>query len=162
MENLPNGGAPKSAKPRPRPNNSTLWLLAILGIVILVLWWSSPNQQSEINYGMFYEQLERNNVAKVEVHGAKVYGEFREPPMDPAGRKENADGRLHTKFVVVLPPYPLVDSKLDDLLRSKVHQEYTVVEPNDSTNMLMILYIVMTVALVGGLWFMFRRSATRC
>jgi cell division protease FtsH len=158
MENLSNGGAPKSAKARPRPNNSTLWLLAILGIVILVLWWSSPNQQSDINYGMFYEQLERNNVAKVEVHGAKIYGEFREPPMDPAGRKENADGRLHTKFVVVLPPYPLVDSKLDDLLRAKVHQEYTVVEPNDSTNMLVILYIVMTIALIGGLWFMFRRT----
>jgi len=159
MDNLPNGAPPpKSVKPRPRPNSSTLWLLLILGIVILVLWWSSPSQQSEISYGMFHAELERNNVARVEVRGAKIYGEFREPPVDPNGRKENADGHLHTKFVVVLPPYPLVDPNLDELLRAKVRQDYSVVEPNDSTNMLMILYIVMTVALIGGLWFMFRRT----
>jgi len=148
MDNQPQGKAPAPQSPssRRRPNTSTLWLLLILAGVLVFLYLNSDkDKRSEISYGAFRQELQRNNLAKVEVQGAKVRGEFREP----------ADS--NKKFVTTLPLL-LVEKDLDDLLLKNLGPDYTVSEPNDNTGVVLAVYLLVTVALFAGVWFMFRRA----
>jgi cell division protease FtsH len=130
----------------------------VLVVVILVLWYSSPKKQLEISYGSFRHELQTDNVTRVEIHGARLYGEFKRPLPDPNLKKEVADAHPYHEFVVTLPPYPLIDHGLDDLLREKVGVNYSAAEPSDNTSVLMVVYLLVTVGLVAGLWFMLRRT----
>ena len=101
-------------KPAARPlahSSSTLWLLGVLALVLMFL---VCNHQlggvSEISYGMFRKQLDKSppNIAKVEVQGTAVAGEFVTPPPDPSGKKDRNghDVMLERKFVTSLPAGP--------------------------------------------------------
>ena len=130
--------AEESRRPRNPPrgrragSSSTLWLLGVLALVLMFL---VCNHQlggvSEISYGMFREQLDKSppNIAKVEVQGTAVTGEFVTPPPDPSGKKDRNghDVMLERKFVTSLPAGALADRHLDDLLLEKVGDDYTVV-----------------------------------
>ena len=131
MDRIPNGGPAEIGKPRLRTNNSTLWLLLILGVVILVLWLSSPSQQSEISYGMFHNELEPEQRRQGRSRAAETSTvSSANRPSIPTGGRKTADGRLHTKFVVVVASYPLaVIKSYDELLRAKVDQDYKAAEP---------------------------------
>jgi len=157
----------KAPGPRPaarrRPSNSTPWLLIIAVVVIgFLVINSGKSGRVEISYGRFRSELERDNIAKVEIHGVRLQGEFRAAPkaevVEKDGKKVTTSLDLPTEFYTILPPYPLVDKGLDEALRAKLGPAYTAVEPSDNTGTLMIIYLLVTVGLFGGLWLMFRRT----
>jgi len=160
-EKPPGGQRPA---PRPRPNTSTVWLLLVLGLVVLFLWISSgPKDVSEITKGFFVEQLEQGeqgNIKEVTVQGLKVRGKFKDPPLNPDPEAERGeDGNplpLNEKFVTELPEF--VDPELDQLLQERVGENYNVIERADSTGMMLMLYLFVSVGLLVVIWFMFRRT----
>ena len=68
----------------PRQGIPFFVVLLIIAILIFLMpssW--SGSQEGEIPYGMFIEQLQNDNIAKVEMVGAKITGEFKDPPYNP-------------------------------------------------------------------------------
>ena len=152
---------PEKTPPPRRFGTSTKWLLLVLVMVFAFLYFGGDSiKRSPISYGMFRRELAADNITAAEVQGAKVYGKFKKPPVDPRGKKDK-QGKLPTlreEFVTVLPPYPLVDHELDEVLRKKLGIEYAAKEPTDNTGMLLVVYLLVTVGLFAAVWFMFRRA----
>ena len=68
---------PPRLRPKPRMTTSAWWLLAALLIAAAFIYAQTGNGRSEIDYGFFRQQLEKDkNIASVNVEGLKVYGEF--------------------------------------------------------------------------------------
>ncbi|MGA2797926.1 MAG: ATP-dependent zinc metalloprotease FtsH [Thermoguttaceae bacterium] len=137
-------------KPLPKPirSNSVFWLLLILVAVMAVLYFSSDRtKRSEITYGVFRIQLDNKNIAKLKIQGSTAYGEFKTPPP-----------KLEPKFIAILPPYASIDESLDHQLREQLGADYEVAEPSDNTFTALLVYLLVSVALFAGLWFMFRRA----
>jgi cell division protease FtsH len=129
-------------------SNSFFWLLVILAAVLAVAYYSSGREKrSEITYGEFRHELDAKNIAKVNMQGSKVYGEFAVAPKN-----------MEKEFVTTLPPYPFVDQSLDQQLREQLGAKYKVTEPTDSTFTVLMVYLAVTAALFLGLWFMFRKA----
>ncbi len=149
---------------RRRPNTSSLWLLLVLGLILTFLFFStSGEKRSTIDIPTFRQNLAKGNVARVVVQGTKIEGEFIDPP--PASESAHAAGdkgetkKLNKKFIVQLTSYIEPDSKLDQELReAKGLVEYRALEPTDNTGMVLLVYLLVTVALFAGVWFMFRRA----
>ncbi len=150
---------PTSAPPARLPS-STPWLLLIVAMVLLYIYVRSDGRRSEITYGAFYEQLEKANIAKVDVQGSRITGEFVNPPLDPEGKPDAGKTipKLEKKFAATLPPYPLVGHELDTLLRSRLGNNYTATEPSDGTWTFLTVNVLITVGLIVGLLFFFRRT----
>ncbi len=149
-------------RPRVNPmrNASNWWWLLLLAVALAIIYHSGSHGRSEITYGMFRQQLQDKNIASANVQGATVYGEFKEPPAEP-GSKPAADGsqpHLEKKFVTTLPPMAEGDPGLDKLLRDQLGPEYKASEPSDNALVMMLLYTLIMVGLMVGLWFMFRRA----
>jgi cell division protease FtsH len=142
---------------RPARNNSMMWLLLILGAVLLaIVFAQNQGKMSSISYGMFYQQLEKKNIEKVDVQNSRIVGEFKDPPKD-TDPKTGKEITLEKKFTTNISP--VVDhKKLDSLLYSQLGRDYTVTEPSDSTFLVLLIYAAMFIALFAGLWFMFRRA----
>jgi cell division protease FtsH len=137
-------------KPLPKTvrSNSVFWLLLILVAVMAVLYYSSDHtKRSEITYGVFRIQLDNKNIAKLKIQGSTAYGEFKTPPP-----------KLESKFIAILPPYASIDEGLDRQLREQLGADYEVAEPSDNTFTALLVYLLVSVALFAGLWFMFRRA----
>ncbi len=147
--------------PKQRTNTSTLWMLLVLALVIGFLWFSSSgDSRSEISYGMFRRELDWDNVIEAEVQGSQIHGEFHVSPVDPSGRKDK-DGkalRLMKKFKTTLPPYPQVDRRLDEMLLAKLDDNYKATPEPDNTGKVLMIYVLVTVALFAGVWFLFRHA----
>ena len=143
----PKSPPPKRPVPRRRPNTSTFWLLLVAAAVILFLFFNNERDKPpEMTYGRFCQELQNNRIARVEVQGSRIRGALREAADDEDKR-----------FVVTLPPYPVIDKDLDEKLR-KLGSDYSAVEPNDNTSTVLAVYLLVTVALFVGVWFMFRRA----
>jgi len=150
----PNGRQP------PRRNTSTLWLLLVLGLVILLLYWSgSKEDRSEITFGFFDQQLTADNIAEADVHGQTIRGAFREPPPDPEGKtdKQGEPVLLKKEFRTTIPAL-LVGEKLLDELKAKLGPDLSATEPTDNTGMVLAVYLLVTLLLFAGVWFLFRRA----
>lgn len=165
MDNRPEGTPPSSQRPVPpaRVNASSLWLLLVFGLLCLyfvVNAFSEAARRSEISYGMFRQELDKDNIAKVELRGLKLYGEFKVPPADQKGRQlgDGSPVRYHTEFLTILPPSAVEDRELDQLLRTKLGAGYSAKEPSDNTGYLLAFYVGVTVLLLVGMWLMFRRT----
>lgn len=68
----------------PRQGIPFFVVMLILALLIFLMpssWSGSP--EGEIPYGMFIEQLQNDNIAKVEMIGAKITGEFKTEPYNP-------------------------------------------------------------------------------
>jgi cell division protease FtsH len=154
----------------PRRSPTTVWLL-LLAVVALIWLWRSTSEPdySEISIGFFCRQLNDSddlssddcNIAEAVVQGQVITGEFKEPPEDPEGEKDKEGKRpkLKKKFRAILQPYPLVDEELSKAMREKLGVNYKALEPSDNSGLILIVYLVVTVAIFGGLlWFMFRRA----
>jgi cell division protease FtsH len=160
----PTDDTPPARKPRPNPllNSSNIWLLLTLAAVAVLLYYSNYRSgRSEISYGMFRRQLEVDkNIEKVTIEGSKVYGEFKQAPVDPDAKK-STDGsfpKFEKKFVTTLPPMALSDTALDHQLREQLKREYKATEPTDNTFVLLLTYMLITVGLFAGLWLLFRKA----
>jgi len=137
-------------------------LLAVAIVAIFIYHSQTGNSRSEIDYGFFRRQLENDkNIASVNIEGAKVYGEFEKAPLDPNGEKDSSGTypRLNQKFVTVLPSLALNDQKLNQLLLERLKPEkYKASEPPDNTFVVLFVYLLITVGLFVGLWFLFRKA----
>jgi cell division protease FtsH len=153
---------PRNPRPNTFVNSSNWWLAAAVVVVLLFVWFSgSTGSRSEISYGMFRTELEANkNVESVDIQGDKVYGEFKKAPVDPDGKQQpNGSYPLLKKtFVTTLPAMALSDPSLDRLLREQLKREYKVSEPVDNTFMVLFVYMLITMGLFVGLWFLFRKA----
>jgi len=159
MDKKPEGRPtpPEKHAPQPRMNTSTIWLLLVLMMVLGLLYFSgSSARRSEVPWPEFYTQLEEGNVAKAVSQGMAIRGEFRKPP-PRRNAKANEPQTYQKEFVTTVPTFVLDDPSVDALLRSKV-AEYSVEEPSDNTGMLLAVYLVVTVLLFVGVWFIFRRT----
>ena len=58
-----------------------LFIIALLIFLMPSSW--SGSQEGEIPYGMFIEELQNDNIAKVEMVGSKITGEFKNEPYNP-------------------------------------------------------------------------------
>jgi cell division protease FtsH len=137
-------------------NTQTLWLLLVLVLIIGFLFMQNGTApRSEITYGLFRQELDAGRIAKVEVRGMRVQGDFTTPPPKPEGPKGST---YQKQFVTTLPPNALDDQQLDSLLVKKLGANYSAVEPSDNTGMIMGVYLMVTILLFAGVWFMFRRT----
>jgi cell division protease FtsH len=158
-ENLP----PQRPRPNPRMNGGTWWVVLALVTVALVAFFSrDKDSRSEIDYGFFRRQLEVDkNIKSVNIEGMKAYGTFIKAPNDPNGERD-AHGnypQLKEKFFTVLPPMALNDQKLDQLLLDKLKPgDYKASEPADNTFVVLFFYLLISIGLFVGLWFLFRRA----
>jgi cell division protease FtsH len=163
MENRPEEGGqpPKAPVPRQRINTPGLMLLLMLVLVGgYFLFRSSALPPEEIRYGLFRRELDKSNIARVEVRGQQITGQFKEPPVAP-GDKKDAQGKpvlLSKDFYTVVPPYVLEDPAFDQLLREKLGDNYSAREPADSTGLFLALYLLAPLLVLAGLWIMFRRT----
>ncbi len=155
-----NSDAPEQ-RPPPRPffSTATVWFLVILTLILFLLFYTQrPPTRSEISYGFFRQQLAEENLARVRVEGQKVSGEFKDPPLDPKGRKdrEGEPLRLADEFISTLPQF--VDSDLDREIRENVPL-YEVDEPADNFGVLLLLvWVGLAVAMFAGVWLLMRRT----
>jgi cell division protease FtsH len=158
MDVQPDGETPRTEKPSPNRNSPTIWLLTALAAVMLLLYvYGGSSRFSPMDYGRFREQLQHGKVAKADVHGSKLYGELKHELPAPESSKDPGL-RSSKEFVVVLPPAAMMDPELDKELLSKLGAAYSASEPPDSTGYMMVVYLLVTLALFGGLWLMFRRT----
>lgn len=77
----------KSSDNDGRPPRQGIPFFVVL-LIILILFFLMPSswsgsQEGEIPYGMFIEQLQNDNIAKVEMVGSKISGEFKVEPYNP-------------------------------------------------------------------------------
>jgi len=136
-----------------RPSNTTFWVLVVVAAVIAFLYLTGGREKRlEITFGQFDRALREDKVAALEVQGSRVYGEFRAP--EATGEAPQKP----TKFVVTLPPAPLVPDDLKDLLRKNLGESYRAAEPSDNTGMVLAVYVLVTIALFAAVWYMFRRA----
>ena len=66
--------------------------------------------------------------------------------------------KLKKKFFTVLPPMAVGDAKLDEALRKTSAGQYTASEPVDNTAFVLMVYMLVTLGLFVGLWFLFRKA----
>jgi len=143
-----------------------MWVLLVLGMVIAFLWFSSGKEdRSEIYYGDFLLKLDDDSVAKVDIEGSVIRGEFYPDkiPDDPKPEPDKDGNRpkLKQKFISSLNEN-FVGPQLEELLFAKlkagVLKEYKASDPPDNTGMLLIVYLLVTLALFAGVWFLIRRT----
>jgi cell division protease FtsH len=143
----PQSGAPL----RPRGSTSTLWIILIMiAVLAFVFMMRDTSNREEVTYGLFRQELAKNNIAKVDIQGVKIRGEFKQP----VGEQKQTENK---KFVTTLP-IGLVEKDLDDQLLKNLGPDYTVTEPSDSTGTVLTVYVLLTVAVLVGMWLMFRRA----
>ena len=162
----PTGGAnlkPKASTPRAAWNASGMWLLLILMLSLTFFYFVANGAAPKlVTYDFFRKQLKANNIAQVEFSDHEVIGKFKELPdvkAEKAEKAEKADAKPGSAgaldFRVVLPP--LVGDDLDKELLAK-DVKYEAARPTDSTAMVLVVYMVVTVLLVASVWMMFRRA----
>ncbi len=155
---------PDNSGQAPRRNISPWWLLVIIGAVFAVVYYSSrQSDSSTITYLMFRQQLKAGNIAKIKVDGDTVRGEFKnEPPINPRAGKdpEGKPIRFTKEFTTALPSPKQVERDLDDEMLAAMSDggEYSVVPETDGSTMILIVYLLVTVGLFAGIFFLFRQA----
>jgi cell division protease FtsH len=151
---------PAKVPPPARRNIPPGFIIAIVVFVILFMVLGPVfDHTPEISYGFFRQQLEKGNVANIDLQGLKATGEFKEPPPDPAG-KTNRQGeplQLEKKFTTTIPA--IENLYLDKLILEKLGDKYKVTTPADSMYFLYLFSMVgLPVLMLVGVFYMLRRS----
>jgi cell division protease FtsH len=163
MDSQPQQKPPPSGSPPPRPclSGSTVVLMLVLGAVVAFFLFGNWDKREKITYGQFRDALKAGRIAKIDIQGARINGEFKpqqqqaEPQNVPSGKSPGQKKNL--KFYTDLPKY-LVGQELDDKLLAALKENYEATEPNDNAVVWMVVYVAVMVALFAGLWFMIRRT----
>ncbi len=118
--------------------------------------------RSVVPFGIFMKELKKDppNITKINMKSDEIFGKFKDPPENPEGEK-GEDGTLpkfKEKFVTVVPVAALQDGNLNELLVKKLGANYSATKPTDSTLLVLMFYLAVTVGLVAIVWFMFRRT----
>ena len=162
MENRPEGEKTPSKMPPPRQRvtPSTMGLLLVLMLVMGFFLLRGGPASYEVTYGVFRRELDRDNIARAQVRGSKIFGEFKDPPAaSDAEKGENGTAaKLPKEFVTVVPPYVAEDGAFDRLLFEKLGEDYSAKEPADNTGLLLAVYLLVPLLLLAGFWLIFRRT----
>ena len=97
----------------------------------------------------------------MEIQGSKVFGEFKQPPVDPTAKPSEGQHLPETEEEVRhrLAGDGAARSKLDQALRNNLEPgQYRVLEPVDNTAFVLMVYMLVTLGLFVGLWFLFRKA----
>ncbi len=155
----PTGGTspkPKVSSPRAAWNASGARLFLVLMLVLAFLYFTGNAAiPKAISYDYFRKQLQADNIKQVEFTDHELIGKFKEIPADKTEKAtgKSAEGALD--FRVVLSP--LVGEDLDkELLAKDVKIE--AARQTDSTALVLVVYMIVTVLLFAGVWMMFRRA----
>jgi cell division protease FtsH len=128
-----------------------VWVLLVILLVTGLLYFSRTSKREPIDYGEFRAELERGNIAEATAQGMQIYGKF----------VDTAPTRPNREFVTTVPPWVLNDRQFDDLLLKKLGSHYSAEEPPSNEGLMMAVYVLVTVLLLAGMWFMFRRAQDR-
>lgn len=159
----PTDGGPTTKPPsgRPRPSGTLLWMLLVVVFVMGIVYLNQGGPaRSKITYGVFREQLRAGNVAKVEVQGDTLRGEFVEPPPAPEAETD-PKGKpvlLNKGFTTTLPSGDVLGTALDQELLERLGDQYRAIPPTDGTAWFFGANILIVILLFVALWFMFRRA----
>ncbi len=121
---------PTEQQTRPSPPGPRMprWLLAasLVGVLLLnlIVYMPQPQPRAEIPYSEFIAQLRAGNVAKVELRGEEIRGDFKSPVQWP---REAAAGEARAGAVATPSPYsqfvatrpPVDDPRLLSLLEEQ-------------------------------------------
>lgn len=170
MENQPDKGGAGPVRPfgrSPQPN-STFWILLIVTAVIAAVWFFGGQTKMTLDYGVFREQLKNNNVAQAEVRGNRLVGKLKKPIGDEAKPASGEDAvpfsppfswrKPSLEYTVVLPPSTMFDASLDQELLAKLGTNFSAGDPPDTSGYLMIVYLLVSLGILGGFWFLMRRN----
>ena len=136
----------------------------MVAAVLAVVYYSSlRSDSSTITYGLFRRQLKAGNIAKIKLDGDTVHGEFKnEPPINPRAGKdpEGKPIRFMKKFTTALPSAMRVETDLDNEMLAAMSDggEYSVFPETDGSTMILIVYLLVTVGLFAGIFFLFRQA----
>jgi cell division protease FtsH len=167
MERSPKDPAKVTPARRPvlRRGGPNFWLLLGLLAVVLVMFLSRQRPaQSTIPYYFFIEQIQKDNVERVELGDQEAEGLFKKAPIGPpetdatGNKKPTPPKTLNQNFRVVL----LRNSESQEQLRSLLatHNVKYDVSPSSDSALLTVwlIAILLPVALFVFLWFSFRRT----
>jgi cell division protease FtsH len=129
-----------------------VWILLAILVILGILYFGQSPRRSKIEWGQFRDELDRGNIEEAVVRGMRIYGKF--------GNMERDDDLLK-EFYTVVPPQVLQDRELDQLLWQKLGNKYSAEEPPNNDALMMGVYVLITIALFVGIWFMFRRTQDR-
>ncbi|QDT67642.1 ATP-dependent zinc metalloprotease FtsH [Planctomycetes bacterium MalM25] len=114
-------------------------------------------QVADIDYGFFWRQVEQGNVAKVEVSGQTLLGEFKSPPLPPTKEgEEPSTDPLPKRFAVVLPPEGLDDTLKAKLVELNAGPSYTL--PFNLDALLTLLWLALMIGMAYFMWTFIRRT----
>ncbi len=171
-------GRQSDEKPAPQRRNQ-FWfvvLVALIGILMMQLLWPDADI-SPIDYSVFIQELDRNNIQSIEISGSLATGTFKTPPDQPIEYDEKGqpkasteeDGqpaKLKRRFVVQLLEDEANMRLLNDRINKAVLDTKDASRPlqvrSNSTapvqNFFMLLMLGATVLVILFAWFMFRRT----
>ena len=127
------------------PTATTVVFLCVAALAVITFFTMQGPKRKEIPYNDFWTQLQAGNIAEVEIENQRVIGKF----------KKAEKGDKTDFFATVLTPFASED--LDKELR-KQGVIIRSVAPQDSTFLLMFVYLFVTVLLFVVIWVMFRRA----
>jgi cell division protease FtsH len=181
-QNSPDKDKDKAA-PQRRPPAATLWIMAILMLLLVIIgsrWFTGD--RSEINYTFFQAQLAKRNVKSLEVYGRDAYGEFQQRPVTPlrtveadapatdakdepgkdeasesASKKETPPRLLSREFIVTLPSDD-VDAETIQRWKDAGVDPIEFHKPTDYSSLVLLIWLGLLLFLVLGGWTMARRA----
>ena len=157
-EKSPRKSAPESPDGEPRRMNFsslTLVMLAVLAIVSVIAWSSSPsNYGNTVPYSFLLDQILDDNVKSVEFHGEILTGRWKTIPSETP---EGVIGSLGETFNSVLPPQVAGQKDLLKVLQD--HNVSVVASPISVMGIGdLFFWILMPLMFVFLMWSMMRRS----
>ena len=125
-----------------------LWLFAFSLIFLLVnIFMHAETKITDISFKQFIEQGEKGNIARVEMKGQNVKGEFLSPFV-----KHNSK---YEKFITVVPAdYPNI---IDEILKWRNLEDFKIIEDKESTFMTVLISWAPLVVLIV-IWIMFMKQ----
>jgi len=152
----------KQTEPAPQPpprNNPLRWVfLLLLGLATLMLLNGAWDDQSDISYSRFLEQLRADNILKVTIRGKQVTGSFRKPigstDATQADSSETNEAEL-VRFTCTLPP------QVGESFLEQLEEKHVVIDSEDPAefdHLFLILSMVALVLLFFFAWTMMRRT----
>ncbi|MDZ4783248.1 MAG: ATP-dependent zinc metalloprotease FtsH [Planctomycetia bacterium] len=131
----------------------------LISVILGALLFTQFSARNEIDYSFFWDQLDKGNVAELQIRGNVLVGKFKAPPANPNPEKPTKIGEAPA----VLPEVFEVTTYITalEVLEKKLNEKgvpYRYVTPTNDNTTFMLFSIALTILLVGGFWFLLRKT----